>query len=401
MPQASLSNNPLAKYAPVIDSIAQRLLDSLGVEKGETVLLQYDNWDEPIVQSAVLKARELGVHLLFANRDLDSIGPKIARLSEDEIREFVAPVKEKVNQADRILIIRCSKNPLALDAIAPDKKKAFEDAYLNAHERRFEGKVRWLLTYFPTRFEAAQEMLPYDIYVDEVLPAFDQPWKRIHEAQALLIAKLDAGKTLRLIANPNDPDPGRHTDVSMSIEGMTFCNSTVARNYPGSEVYSAPQLHSVEGRIFGAGNYMYHGHGMMRDISLEIEKGKIVRALAAEGNETLQEILDTDQGSRYFGEVALGTNPGLTRRFFSSFLSEKVSGSFHMAIGRCYADPAYMGKPVSTNNGNTGDITKIHWDFTVMMQAKYGGGRVLLDDEVIQEDGIFLDPALSVLNPAR
>ncbi len=192
----------------------------------------------------------------------------------------------------------------------------------------------------------------------------------------------------------------------MSIDGMTFCNSTIDLNYPGSEVFSAPVLHSVNGQIYAEGEYLKDGY-LIKNIFLKIENGRIVEAHADSGNEELQAILNRDDqkpgfGSRFFGEVALGTNPGLTRRFFNSLLNEKVGGSFHMAIGHCYSYNEYDGQPVKVNNGNTEDKTSLHWDLTILMHRKpdgSGGGRVIVDGEIIQLDGKFLDPDLAILNP--
>ena len=137
----------------------------------------------------------------------------------------------------------------------------------------------------------------------------------------------------------------------------------------------------------------------MRDIRFVIEDGKIVEAYAAENEAGLLRILSNGEGARYFGEVALGTNPGLTRRFFNPLLNEKVAGSFHMAEGHCYTHTEYDGKAVNVNNGNTDDRTTNHWDVTIQMTPQFGGGRVLVDGTLIQENGQFLDPRLAVLNP--
>jgi len=59
---------------------------------------------------------------------------------------------------------------------------------------------------------------------------------------------------------------------------------------------------------------------------MEIENGKIINAYAADEASTLafNEILDTDEGARYFGEFAIGTNPHLRKQFLNPLLVEKV-----------------------------------------------------------------------------
>lgn len=241
------------------------------------------------------------------------------------------------------------------------------------------------------------------------MEACNQPWESIKAAQAKLKAKLDKGKKLQIIADGENPDPTKRTNVWMSIDEMTFANSTIDRNYPGSEVFSAPVLESVNGQIYADGEYLYDGQ-LMKNIHLFVENGRISeKSYAEENNEGFQKILSNENikpgevgGARYFGEIALGTNPGLTRRFFNTLLNEKVGGSFHMALGHCYTFEEYDGEPVHVNNGNIPEKTPNHWDLTILMHRKpdgTGGGKVILDDEVIQRDGKFEDPDLAILNP--
>ena len=182
----------------------------------------------------------------------------------------------------------------------------------------------------------------------------------------------------------------------MSIEGMTFCNSTDGINVPGSEVFSAPVMDSVNGQLFAQGKHIYDGH-LMRDVYLRFEHGKVVEAHAAEDNEGLQQILSQGIGARFMGEVALGTNPELSGPSYTNgLLNEKIAGSFHVAIGKCYEYKIYEGIPVNVNNGNISDRTTNHWDIAVSMKRN---GKVVVDGEVIQQDGKFLDQDLTILNP--
>jgi len=133
----------------------------------------------------------------------------------------------------------------------------------------------------------------------------------------------------------------------------------------------------------------------MRDISLVFENGKVVSASARKGENHLADILNTDAGSRYVGEVALGTNPGLKQRLFNPLLNEKVGGSFHIALGRSYQNERYKGKVVKLFNGNE---SAIHWDITILMRKPYGGGAVIVDGKIIQRNGVFVPRNLGVLN---
>ncbi|HHY99413.1 MAG TPA: aminopeptidase, partial [Firmicutes bacterium] len=44
-------------------------------------------------------------------------------------------------------------------------------------------------------------------------------------------------------------------------------------------------------------------------------------------------LLDTDEGSRYVGEFAIGTNYGIDRFTKHMLFDEKIGGTVHLAIG--------------------------------------------------------------------
>lgn len=389
-----------SSFPASVERIATSMVESAAkVKPGQKVLLWFDPNGLELVQAINKKCLEKGAEVSYFMRDLDVDVEEVGQLKSNEVVGYFSQQKKLMEEAENVIIVRAPENPEALAQLSKANLKAYEDAYEDVHKRRSDGTVEWSLVYWPTRYEADKEKVSYDDYFRMFIEACDQPWDEIKAAQEILVNQLDQGKTLELFANEKDEDPERRTHVSMSIENMTFCNSTVDRNYPGSEVFSAPVMESVNGQIFAEGEYVESGH-LMKNIHFKIKDGRIMEdSYAEEGNEGFQDILRSGEGARYFGEVALGTNPGLTKRFFNALLNEKVGGSFHMAVGHCYEFDEYNGKKVKVNNGNTLKRTPIHWDVTIPMHSQYGGGKMVLGGETIQENGKFIDQRLSVLNP--
>ena len=114
--------------------------------------------------------------------------------------------------------------------------------------------------------------------------------------------------------------------------------------------------------------------------------GKIVKA-TSNNTEALNKILDTDEGSRYIGEFALGVNPFVEEPMLDILFDEKIKGSFHFTPGCCY-DDAY--------NGNR---SAVHWDMVQIQRPEYGGGEIWFDDILIRKDGMFVIDELLALNP--
>lgn len=399
------SKNPFLSTA-IKNTAAAIVENAAQVKPGQKVLIWFDPPGIELVKEMDLRCKAIGAEVKFFQRDYEGDASALSKLDEPGIKHMFDEEEKLMNWAENILIVRNPENPEAMSKAPKDKAAIYLQRYGEVHKRRIDKTVDWTLFLWPTEYEAKKEGLSHDQYFKIVMEACNQPWKEIKKAQVKLKEILDQGKNLELHANEDNPDPKKQTHLSMSIDGMTFCNSTIDLNYPGSEVFSAPVIHSINGQIYAEGEYLHDGY-LMKNIFLKIEHGRIVEAHADSGNEALQAILDRDDkipgfGSRFFGEVALGTNPGLARRFFNPLLNEKVGGSFHMAIGHCYSYEKYDGQPVKVNNGNTENKTSLHWDLTILMHRKpnqLGGGRVLVDGKIIQQDGKFLDPALAILNP--
>ena len=385
--------------AAIVEEAAQ-------VKKDQKVLIWFDSPGIELVKEMYLRCLAIGAEVKFFMRDYEGDAVSLSELDENGVKHMFDQEAKLMNWAENVLIVRNPGDPEAMARAPKDKVNLYMQRYSEVHKGRSDGTVEWALFLWPTEYEAKKEGITHLEYFKQVMEACNQPWEEIKKVQYKVKEKLDEGKLLELHANENDPDPTKQTHVIMSINGMTFCNSTVDRNYPGSEVFSAPVLHTVNGQIYAEGDYLEDGY-LMKNITLKIKDGRIYEAYAEEGNEGLQAILNRDDkesgfGSKYFGEVALGTNPGLTKRFFNPLLNEKVGGSFHMAIGHCYSETEYNGDPVVVNNSNTDAKTSLHWDLTILMHPKengLGGGRVIVDGNVIQQDGKFIDPELDILNP--
>ena len=96
-----------------------------------------------------------------------------------------------------------------------------------------------------------------------------------------------------------------------------------------------------------------------------------------------------NSGNKYIGEFAIGTNPNITDPKSNILFDEKILGSFHIALGNSHA---------LSDNGNRASI---HWDMVNMLTKKYGGGKIIIDDQLIQQDGIFIPPELQDLNKSK
>jgi aminopeptidase len=303
-------------------------------------------------------------------------------LNKKQLSRLVDFTKARYGQVTHWANIR-GEVPPALGAMRdPAKFKVLAGASAEFKERRKNDDVRWILSRVPTREEAARDgFASYEDYLVYFYEGCDQPWDAIGKTQQKLIGCFNEGKGLHFTNSDG-------TDIRLSIDAHTFANSLIGRNLPGSEFFSGPVRESVNGRLVSKGYFSQSdGTGrthVMKDIELELVDGRIVKATAAEGQEGLDAILNTDAGSRYFGEIGIGTNPHYRLHSANGMLVEKISGSFHLAIGECYGNK-YLGEDVLMANGNK---SAIHWDITTMLRGKEG--RMELDGHLIQENGEWI-----------
>jgi aminopeptidase len=100
----------------------------------------------------------------------------------------------------------------------------------------------------------------------------------------------------------------------------------------------------------------------------------VVKATAAKNEAYLNQKLDTDDGSRFLGEFAIGLNYGVTQHTKNILFDEKIGGSIHMALGAGYPETG------STNE------SAIHWDFVTDMRED---AEIEVDGEIVYKNGVF------------
>ena len=139
-------------------------------------------------------------------------------------------------------------------------------------------------------------------------------------------------------------------------------------NIPTEEVFSAPKRTGVNGRLVASMPLIYGGN-RIEDFWFEFKNGKVVDFDAKMGKEVLKNILDTDDGSAYLGEVALvpAGSPiqSLNRIFYNTLIDENAS--CHFALGKAYNEciegGLYMDDEQLLEHGL--NVSFVHVDFMV------------------------------------
>lgn len=151
--------------------------------------------------------------------------------------------------------------------------------------------------------------------------------------------------------------------ASEAKNGIT-CNP----NIPTEEVFTTPHRLRVEGHVSGT-KPLSHNGALIRDMYARFEGGRLVEFKSSEGQDIFNKVLDTDEGARHLGEVALvpHSSPisasGLL--FYNTLYDENAAS--HIAMGQCYADCFEGGKDLTPDQiyAQGGNRSLIHIDWMI------------------------------------
>jgi len=351
---------------------------SVEVKETEKIIIGGTTASEPLLKEIYQETLRAGahsrVHIQFQDQDY-----LFYSLAQDFQIEFNDPFDlYEMDNCDAIIRAFPDLNPHALTSIDADKKQKRVIAQKPIMETIFkrwgEGKLRWVATACPTPALAQEAHMAYDEYAEFVFSCMylneNDPvafWREFSAKQQKTCDRLNQVKEMRYV--------GQDTDLSFKCEGRTWINCDGKNNFPDGEVFTGPIEDSVEGTIRFTYPGIFQGEEV-EDIFLRFEKGKVIEARAAKGERLLHKLLDTDEGARFVGEIAIGTNDNINRFTKNILFDEKMGGTVHLAIGR--------GIPESGSKNKSA----IHWD---MLKNMRDGGEIYVDGKLIYKNGYFID----------
>ncbi|MBN1180065.1 MAG: aminopeptidase [Anaerolineae bacterium] len=363
---------------PRVEKLADVLVNySIGVKPGEKVAIQGPVIAEPLLKAIYVKVLQAGGHpLMLAN--FSGMGSLRYRYASDEqLRHIPEPIEVLMETYDARISLWGSENTKELSNSDPAKmvleRRAQTDLVKRVMEREAAGEFRWVGSLFPTNAHAQDAEMSLEEYEDFVytacLPEMDDPlgyWQRFSDWQQKIVDWFVGKERVRVLA------PG--TDLRLSIAGRSFVNCNGTQNMPDGEIFTGPVEDSVEGHVSFSYPTIY-SEREVRGVQLTFEQGRVVKATADKNEDFLLQTIDTDAGSRYVGEFAIGTNKGITRFTGNTLFDEKINGSFHIALGLGFPETGSKNESV------------VHWDMVCDLR---NGGQIWVDDALLYENGAFV-----------
>lgn len=347
------------------------------VKPGDWVWVRGSTLAEPLVEEVTRLVLEAGGNPTVT-LGFDTHEEIIIRSASESQLTWISPIETTLwDQIDALISIRAAKNTRSMSGIEPSKQRLRSQARRSLTEtymrRSAEGSLRWVGTQYPCQAFAQEAEMHLTDYEDFVYRATfsDQPnpvakWQEMHATQQTLVDWL-TGKEQMAIRGP-------HVDLVLSIKDRIFINSDGKNNMPSGEIFTGPVETSVNGWVYF--NYPAIREGReVEGVKLEFKDGKVISASAAKNEAYLISQLDADEGSRFLGEFAIGTNYGIDRFTKSILFDEKIGGTMHMAVGAGYPQTGSQNK------------SSIHWDFICDMRNE---SEIRVDGELFYQNGQFV-----------
>jgi aminopeptidase len=362
---------------PRVEAVARILVDySIDVQPGQFVQIQGTPDGSPVILAVYRRVLERGGQP-WLRLTLDEAEEILYKVASDAQLDFVPKIAmQLVEEMDATVSVWTESNTKALSNVDPAKQARAQAARRPISERFLERaankELRWVGTAYPTQAfaqDAEMSLTEFEdfLYGAALLQEADPiaAWQEISRRQQKLIDWLAPREQVRLL--------GPDTDLTLSIKGRAWVNCDGHENFPDGEVFTGPVEDSINGHV----RFSYpacEGGREVEDVRLWFEQGKVVKASAAKNEEFLLAMLDTDEGARYLGEFAFGTNTGIQRFTKNILFDEKIGGTVHMALGTGYPETGSRNR------------SAIHWDMICDLRQ---GGEVWVDGVLFARNGEF------------
>jgi len=368
-----MTRDPSLTHAQKLDRLGEVAVRvGLGLQEGQELVMTASLDALPLVRRITEHAYKAGASLvttLFSDEEATLMRFRHGRDGSFDVASgwlYDGMASAFRNGAARLAI--AGENPSLLAGQDPDKvsraNRARSKAYMPALELIAGFDINWTIASYaspawaravfpnePEEFAVAKlwDAIFAASRVDLVDPvaAWAEHNKALHARTTLLNDKRYAA--LRFVGPGTDLTVGLADDHAWEGGASTAKNGIVCNpNIPSEEVFTTPHKDRVSGHVTSTKPLSYQGT-LIEDIAVRFEDGRIVESTARMGADVLAKVLDTDEGARRLGEVALvpHSSPisasGLL--FYNTLFDENAA--CHIALGQAYAKCIRGGDTIS------------------------------------------------------
>lgn len=389
-----MTNMTLKNFDSLLQTYA-KLITQVGVNvsKSHTVVLNIQVEQAPLARYIVQEAYKLGAKQVIVQWSDDIVTRETLLHADDSVIEQVPAYKiDEANDfvakgASRISVV--SQNPDALAGVDGERiatmQKVNGKAMMPLRKATQANKISWTVVAAAGSAWAKKVFPDLDTTEEQV----DALWDAIFTACRLysddpIAAWHEHDKTLETKANELNKEnftalhytaPGTDLVIGLPVnhhwEGAGSLNVRGERfmaNMPTEEVFTAPDRTRIDGVVTSTKPLSYAGN-TIENMVFTFKDGVVVDVTAEKGEEVLKSLLDTDEGAKSLGEVALVphsspiSQSGIT--FFNTLFDENASN--HLALGSAYAFNIKGGTEMSDEELKEAGLNRsqTHVDFMI------------------------------------
>ncbi|MXQ07920.1 aminopeptidase [Alphaproteobacteria bacterium GH1-50] len=375
----------------LLDKLAEAVVRTgLNVSEGQNVFLTGSAEALPLIRRVAREAYKAGAGIVvpvLSDEDLTRARMELAR--DEALDAAPAWLYQGVAQAFEDNWARChiaADNPMALADQDPARvaraARANSKAYKPAMAKIANFEINWSIAAYPGR-----------AWAEQVFPDLDADAAQAALAQAIFKAsRVDVEDPVAAWAEHNVELARRRdwlnaqrfdalhfrsegTDLTVGLaDGHLWAggaaeakNGIVCNpNMPTEEVFTTPHKMRVSGRARASKPLAYQGT-LIDGIEVVFEDGRITEARASRGEQAFLNLLDTDEGARRLGEVALVPHASPISQsgvlFYNTLFDENAA--CHIALGNCYTEcledgGALTGDALAARGGNE-SLVHVDW----------------------------------------
>lgn len=374
----------------------------LNVQEGQDVMIFAPIESPEFVRKVVKRAYEVGARNVFVDWDDEQITRLRLDLAPEQslshFPDWRARSFQELSDQNAAFLYIYSPNPELLKGIDPLRIAAAQKAAAAANKQftndKSSAKVSWTIVSVPTlawsatifpkmkeseRMDALWQQIFKITRADQANP--EEAWKQHIQS---LTDKLNYFNKKRF-KKLHYKAPGTDLTIELPAEhlwvggGMINDQGTPFQpNMPTEEVFTMPHKTGVNGTVASTKPLNYGGN-LINNFSITFKDGRIVAYHAEQGQDTLKQIIETDDGAHYLGEVSLVPHHSPISEtnliFYNTLFDENAS--CHLAIGHSFPFNYRGGRKMSLDTleslGANQSLT--HVDFMV------GSGELAIDGE--------------------
>jgi aminopeptidase len=368
------------------------LRTGVNLQKGQALMVNAPVEGAHFTRIVARKAYEMGakdVHINWVDDELTLLkyqyAPDEVIASFPEWRVILNEGYAKDGAA--VLNIRAT-NPDLLKDIDPARvaaaNKAAAEAMVTFRKYTMNDKIPWSIISIPSK-DWAQKIFPDQSPEDAIESLWEAILKIVRVDQDDPIAAWEEHNATLQKAHQvlNDKNykklvftaPGTDLELELPEGHIWKGGSAVAEtgvtfnpNMPTEEVFSLPHKYGVNGTVSSTKPLNYGG-SLIDNFQLTFKDGAVVDFKAEVGEEVLKHLLDSDEGARRLGEVALVPDESPVSQsgliFYNTLFDENAS--CHIALGKAYPTNLEGGSRMSDDELDKHGVNDslIHVDFMI------------------------------------